>query len=274
MDFVAEIVLGYADAKLTAKLRSERIENYQILRYRDDYRIFVNSQQDGERILKCMTEALSSLGFRLSPTKTKLSKDMITTSLKPDKLSWLLRKQGESDLEKHLLIVHDHSVRYPNSGSLTKALNKLYRRIHKLKECEFPLALISVVVDIALRSPRNYPVVAAIIGALIRLFSTTAEQRNTLEKIRGKFLQHPNTGLMKIWLQRISLEFAPDFCFDEPLCRIVQGQVVPLWNNDWIQSKTLLRAVDPAKIIDQKAIEDLSPLLPIEEVELFGYQYT
>ena len=274
MDFIAEIVLGYADAELTDRLRSELVDDYQILRYRDDYRIFVNSRQDGERILKCMTEAFRSLGFTLSSTKTKFSEDMIASSLKPDKLSWLLRKQGEGGLQKHLLIVRDHSVSYPNSGSLTKALNKYYRRIHRLKEYEFPLALISIVVDIALRSPRNYPVIAAIIGVLIRLLSTTAEQRDTVEKIRGKFSQHPNTGQMEIWLQRISLEFAPDFCFEEPLCKLVQEQVVPVWNSDWIQSKGLLRAVDAAKIVDQKAIEELSPLLPIEEVELFGYQYT
>ena len=274
MDFIAEIVLGYADSELTDRLCSEGVDDYQILRYRDDDRVFVNSQQDGERILRCMIEAFRSLGFTLSSTKTKFCEDMIASSLKPDKLSWLLRKQGEDGLQKHLLIVHDHSVRYPNSGSLTRALSKFYRRIHRLKEYEFPLALVSIAVDIALRSPRNYPVIAAIIGALIRLLSTTAEQRNTLEKIRGKFSQHPNTGQMEIWLQRISLEFASDFCFDEPLCKIVQGQVVPIWNNDWIQSKTLLRAVDSAKIIDQKAIEDLSPLLPIEEVELFSYQYS
>ena len=56
MDFIAEMVLGYADLELSKKLKAEPIGEYCILRYRDDYRIFVNSTQAGERILKLLTE--------------------------------------------------------------------------------------------------------------------------------------------------------------------------------------------------------------------------
>ena len=45
MDLIAEMVLGYADEQLTEKLTEQKIENYKILRYRDDYRIFANSLQ-------------------------------------------------------------------------------------------------------------------------------------------------------------------------------------------------------------------------------------
>lgn len=37
MDFIAEIVLGYGDLLLTEILEEEKIEDYTILRYRDDY---------------------------------------------------------------------------------------------------------------------------------------------------------------------------------------------------------------------------------------------
>lgn len=47
MDFIAEIVLGYADLLLTQKLNTEKITDYKIIRYRDDYRIFVNNTQNG-----------------------------------------------------------------------------------------------------------------------------------------------------------------------------------------------------------------------------------
>lgn len=47
MDFIVEMVLGYADAALICKIKNYnrkeeryKIEDYQILRYRDDYRIF------------------------------------------------------------------------------------------------------------------------------------------------------------------------------------------------------------------------------------------
>ena len=43
MDFIAEMILGYADELLSLELEKEKIEEYYILRYRDDYRIFCNN---------------------------------------------------------------------------------------------------------------------------------------------------------------------------------------------------------------------------------------
>ena len=40
MDFIAEMVLGFADLELSKLIKLENIEDYSILRYRDDYRIF------------------------------------------------------------------------------------------------------------------------------------------------------------------------------------------------------------------------------------------
>ena len=85
MDFIAEMVLGYADSKLSARILAEKIGEYQILRYRDDYRIFVNNPQDGERILKCLTEVMIDLGLKLKPEKTRASSEVISSSIKEDK---------------------------------------------------------------------------------------------------------------------------------------------------------------------------------------------
>ena len=82
MDFIAEIVLGYADSILAEKLEQQRIGDYQILRYRDDYRIFVNSTQNGDRILKCLAEVMIELGLRLNPAKTTASSEVIRSSIK------------------------------------------------------------------------------------------------------------------------------------------------------------------------------------------------
>ena len=49
MDFIAEILLGYIDEILTEQLNTAHIVNYKILRYRDDYRIFVNNPDEGEK---------------------------------------------------------------------------------------------------------------------------------------------------------------------------------------------------------------------------------
>ena len=61
MDFIAEMVLGYADGELTSEIEKQKIKDYCIIRYRDDYRIFTNNSQDGERILKALSEVLINL---------------------------------------------------------------------------------------------------------------------------------------------------------------------------------------------------------------------
>jgi hypothetical protein len=42
MDFIAEMVLGYIDERLSECL--DKNMNYHIIRYRDDYRIFTNNK--------------------------------------------------------------------------------------------------------------------------------------------------------------------------------------------------------------------------------------
>lgn len=269
MDFIAEMVLGYADTKLTNKITCQEIKDYQVLRYRDDYRIFVNSPQDGEKILKYLTEIMIDLGLKLNPAKTNISSEVIRSSVKQDNLSWAFRRQRDRGLQKHLLIIHDHSVEYSNAGSVQVAMSAFYKRLVKRKKYDSPLPLISIVADIAYRNPRTYPISASILSKLIDFLETPSEKREIIKKIRRKFSQIPNTGHMEIWLQRVSLPFAPDMDFDEPLCRLVRREGGDLWNNEWIKARALRQAIDTKKIIDSEKLADIAPVIPIEEVELF-----
>ena len=88
-DFIAEIVLGYADKILSLKLRRIGIEKYRILRYKDDYKIFSNSKQEIERISFLLHEVLAGLNLQLNIKKTHLTEDIISDSIKPDKLYYL-----------------------------------------------------------------------------------------------------------------------------------------------------------------------------------------
>lgn len=266
MDFIAEMVLGYADMQLASKID---IDEYHILRYRDDYRIFVNNTRDGEVILKCLTEVMFDLGLKLNPEKTRMSGDVITSSIKDDKLNWAFRKQGDANLQKHLLIIHDHSKSYPNSGSLATALDTYYRRLTVTKKCEFPLPLIAIMTDIVYRNPRVYPIAAAILAELLGFIKTASAKRTIIEKIRRRFDNIPNTGYMQIWLQRISFLFDPQINYDEPLCNLIGQYDNDIWNNTWISSKDLLNAVDPKSIIDSEKLQRITPNVPVEEIELF-----
>ena len=282
MNFIAEMVLGYADTELTKKITLQKIEDYKILRYRDDYRIFVNNPRDGESILKCLTEVMIDLGLKLSPAKTKISSEVVCSSIKDEKLSWMFRKQCDKNLQKHLLIIHDHSMKHPHAGSLAGALDDYYRRLLESKKCDFPLPLIGILVDISYRNPRTYAISAVILGKLVDFLETPSDKQEIIKRIRRKFSQIPNTGHVQLWLQRISLPFDSDIDFDEPLCQLVhqvvgqENEQIQVWNNKWISSKDLQDAIDPNKIFDSKefAKAKVTPVVPIEEVELFTSDYS
>lgn len=71
-DFIAEMILGYADSLLYKKLADNGITEYKILRYRDDYRIFSNSKSELENIAFHLQSTLADLNFQLNAKKTLL----------------------------------------------------------------------------------------------------------------------------------------------------------------------------------------------------------
>ena len=269
MDFIAEMVLGYADTELSAKLSEQKIGEFQILRYRDDYRIFVINSQDGERILKCLTEVMSDLGLKLKPEKTLASSEVIRSSIKKDKLGWLFRKTGDKILQKHLLIIHDHSMRYPDGGSLKRALHDFNERVRNLRTCDYPTPLISIVVDIACRSPQTYPISAGILSRLIDFLDDDLKG-SVIERIRHRFSRIPNTGHMEIWIQRFSRGLDSESDYKEPLCHLVRQEDTVIWNNDWISSRGLLNALEPLTVVDFDVYRKMSPVIQPEEIRVFN----
>jgi Reverse transcriptase (RNA-dependent DNA polymerase) len=272
MNFISELVLGYADLKLSNRLSADGVTNYRILRYRDDYRIFVNNPQAGDAILKTLTEVLIELGLKLNTTKTTGSQLVVNSSLKADKRAWLRGRQGDRNLQKHLLIIHAHGVDFPNAGSLVVALTHFHKRLTKVKRIQNPTVLISIAVDIAYNSPRTFPVCAAIISQLLSVLKTNAERIDIIKKIHAKLLQLPNTGHMEIWLQRISHSYEPRLGYKEKLCELVKGMAAVVWNDKWITSGKLRAALDPAAIIDKRKLRALKPVVRTKEIAIFGYE--
>lgn len=272
MDLIAEMVLGYADLELSERLQKEKIDDYQILRYRDDYRVFVNDQQDADAIAKAITEILSGLGLKLNPSKTRATSEVVRASIKSDKLSWISRKQEEKDFQKHLLIIHDHASGHPNSGSLARALTDYHKRLLKAKcKPHDVMPLIAIVVDIAYRNPRTYSMAVAILSILLGQLDSVDTKTQALKSILKKFKRLPNTGHMEIWLQRVSLPISKDIKFDESICKLVADEKVALWNNDWITSSELKKALDPSKVVKKAKRDKLKPTIQAGEVDLFAY---
>ena len=271
MDLVAEMILGYADLKLSEKLQPDSVDDYYILRYRDDYRIFVNNPQVGEKIIKYITEIMIDLGLKLNPLKTKVSNQVIRDSVKGDKLQWMGKKQGAKSLQKHLLIIHNHAMQFPNSGSLVVALSEYHKRVSGFKGYKGNLlALIGIVVDIAFHNPRTYAISSAILSHFINMLEDNGSKTDILEKIITRFKRIPNTGHLQIWLQRITLPVMIDIPFDEQICKLVSGgNDQMIWNVDWITSEDLKKVFKPDKIINKDKINELTPTVTTQEVDLY-----
>ncbi len=270
MDFISELVLGYADLELSERLKVEGIDRYHILRYRDDYRIFVQSPQIGEAILKCLTEVLIDLGLKLNAAKTTGAEHVITNAIKKDKRAWMRSKQGDHNLQKHLLVIHAHGVDFPNAGSLTVALKHFHERLHKVQNISNPIVLISIATDIAYHSPKVFPLCSAIISKLLSVLATADEREKVIVKIHERLSQLSNTGHMEIWLQRISHPFIPNLDYKERLCWLVKGEPVVLWNSDWITSARIRTVVNSSKIINRVQLDLINPIVSPTEIELFA----
>ncbi|RMG98557.1 MAG: RNA-directed DNA polymerase [Chloroflexi bacterium] len=248
MDMIAELILGYADLKVSKCLEKEKITDFIILRYRDDYRIFVNDSQAGETILKVLTEVLIGLGLRLNASKTTNALPIIEAAIKDDKRAWLRSRQRDKNLQKHLLLIHAHGIDYPNAGSLIVALDEFHKRMRTRKKVQNPVQLISIAIDIGYASPRCFPVCAAIVSKLLSMLSTKGEKLDTLGRIRRRLAQLPNSGHLEAWLQRISYPFDATIPYTGKLCKLVAGDQVDLWDNQWISDVNLRKAVDSSSI--------------------------
>lgn len=176
MDFIAEMVLGYADMKLGEKMAELKgpdgqkgTIDYKILRYRDDYRIFAKTQEEVVMVAKALTEVLSDLNFRLNTQKTIITQDIISGALKPDKLYYITHDykrleepENSYTLQKHLLRIYKLSQEYPNSGSLQKAMSVFFKRVCDWKSLDLfkepgeSDILISIATNIAFNNPKVY----------------------------------------------------------------------------------------------------------------------
>lgn len=278
MDFIAEMVLGYADLELSNKINEynqqqnvTKIEDYQILRYRDDYRIFGNSHELVVKIAKILTEVLQKLNFKLNTHKTFISDNIIRDAIKPDKYYWNEIKQKESNLQKQLLIIHSLAQKFPNSGSVVRALDDFYQSLHSLKvykETKIKI-LISILVDIAYRNPRVYSITTAAIGKLLTLETDLKEKQNIYAAIKQKFSMLPNSGFMQIWLQRLTIKINEHEEYDEPLCKKVVDQTTQIWNVDWLPSK-MQQIFESHSIIDTKTIATISEIIEPDEIQEFN----
>ena len=267
-DFIAEIVLGYADEQISRKINENKIKDYSILRYRDDYRIFTQNQIDLNVILKVITEVLSELNFKLNTQKTSITDDIITNSIKKDKANILVNNYIVlNNIQKSLFNIRDFSLIYPNSGSLLKLLTEMFeQQIKPLKKRPKNVEqIISILVDIMYRNPKTYNLCVLILSVIFSFLGKTTINKY-INSISKKFKNLPNTNYIDVWLQRLTITSNIDKKYSCTLCKKIYSEA-QIWNSDWLNLE-----IDETLIINNEIIKSISPIIQEEEVNPFVYQ--
>lgn len=290
MDFMAEIVLGYADLKLTEQLNEEGITDYEIIRYRDDYRIFSNDRDKLERILKILSEVLFELNFKLNTQKTNMTNNIVIDSIKPAKLYWEEKRaslrhnfrdlNGENLItyninpQKHLLEIKKLADRFPNSGQLSKALNEFHKeRIKKSKKKQSDsMALIGILVDIMIRNPRSISNCVMIIGDLLKKEDNHTVKK-VIETILNRYESKTNTEIVILWLQRLNLLFDDmvELPFQNDLSLKIADSSQRLFPIDWLKEDSQQK-FNEGKMVNEEMADKMSKSILISELAFFdGY---
>lgn len=267
MDFIAEIVLGYVDLLLSDKLTELNIVDYKILRYRDDYRIFTNNPFEAEQITKVLSELLSEMGLKLNAGKTEASDNIIKSSLKPDKRYWIANQRITGNKQKWLIQLHLLSEDFPNSGTLDIQMRDFLKVVKESKRNDVNVdTLISIVTEIAYRNPRVVPTSIGIISYLLKQIKSQKEKKEIIKRIYNKFQQIPNSDLLNIWLQRLTVKIDNSLKYDEQICKKVLDKNEQIWNVDWLND-VLKNKIKKTPIIVESKVRTLKAVISKAEVK-------
>ncbi len=288
MDFIAELVMADIDAEIADRLNY--ISDYQILRYRDDYRIFVNNQTDGRKVLKEITLVLADRGMQINESKTLETDDLVGGSLKQDKLDILnlplfaVKMQSTHDsselttintLQNTLLQVYNFSLVHPNSGALVRVFQDIRERLITTKiHKNSIIPSTAILANMLERNPRLIPIVIPLIGDLTKELSRK-DKLEVVTKLINKLKIIPNTGYLDIFLQGMTYTTLKKQSYDEMLTKIVQksSRQKKLWNNQWINNKALCTSIENTSIIDLNKLKQTKWSSPASETALFAKTY-
>ncbi len=271
-DFVGEIVLGYSDLLLHEAIQKANITfPYEIIRYRDDYRIFCNDKAILEKISYILQHVLENLNFRMNSKKTKISDNIVTDSVKPDKLAYIYNtpvsnKKGcdFDSFEKHLLYILMFARQYPDTGSIKNLLSDIDKRIEEwLKPYEVEVTMIplfeegepqtekltkqrslvggsvramsAICTQIALENVGCCHYALRVLSRMVDSLKDEKEKSAIINLVYSKLCNQPNSDYNQLWLQNITYQQDKRngaSPYTMRLCHVVAGDKnVELWNN-------------------------------------------
>lgn len=312
-DFIGEIILGYSDLLLHEAIQKTGITNpYEIIRYRDDYRIFCNDKDVLEKISYILQHVLESLNFRMNSKKTKISDSIVTDAVKSDKLAYIyntpiFNKKGcdFDSFEKHLLYILMFARQYPDSGSIKTMLSDIDKRMEDwLKPYEeevttIPLveggepttekitkqrrlvggsirAMSAICTQIALENVGCCHYALRVLSRMVDSLKDKNEKSAIISLVYSKLCNQPNSDYNQLWLQNITYQQDKKngtSPYNMRLCCVVAGdKSVELWNNKWVKPE-LLSNLHVNRIVNAETLKKVTPVITFRERRAYDSQY-
>lgn len=305
-DFVGEIVLGYSDLLLHEALQAKAQEYeeqgkvfpaYEIIRYRDDYRIFCNNREVIEDISYILQQVLERLNFRMNSQKTKISDSIVTDAVKSDKLAYIyntpiFNKKGVDfdSFEKHLLYILMFAREYPDSGSVKTMLSDIDKRIEDWlnpkeeqegKEPKKPnyipggsvRAMSAICTQIALENVGCSHYALRVISRMIDSLKDMKEKQSIIDLVYHKLCNQPNSDYNQLWLQNMTYtqdKKTGTSPYSLRLCQLVAGkEIQSLWNNEWLKSE-LKENLPYNSIVNKETLKKVTPVITFRETRAYN----
>lgn len=295
MDTFAELILGEIDLQLRKKTEEQKITDYKVVRYRDDYRIFSSSKDDLDKISKCLVEVLGEFGLDLNSRKTELHDDIILHSLKSAKKEYIIERSFNS-LQKMLYAIYLFSLKHQNSKITVRYLNDFLRKLFRKKKITNSGhqldAMLGIISSIMAKNPTTYPVGMAIFAKLLTFLYDDDELKfGKLQQLHCKLGKQPNTEMLDIWFQRVQGKIHTQWegGYKTALCQRINDElkgkktftIDGLWDVEWIpgsaknkNKQKILSILKKTKIVDLDAFEEMDNDITPEEVNLFNKEHS
>ena len=311
-DLTGEIILGYADLLFHETLLAKGItDGFEVLRYRDDYRIFCNDKEILEEMSFMLQHVLESLNFRMNGGKTRISDSIVTDSIKPDKLGYIyntpiFNKKGcdFDGLQKHLLYILLFGRKYPDSGQLRVMLSDLDKRVKERlepqkktvtvlnlesdtnvfeeREEEVPgkimeniRAMSAICAQIAVENVNHAHYALRVASLMIESIKDVAQRRDILIKVCEKLRGLHNNSYYQLWLQNMTYrrdKQTGECPYDARLCRVVMGEDLPLWNTSWL-APDLTDQFPQQSIVNKETLAKVTPIITFRETRRYEEIY-
>ncbi len=294
MDLIAELILAYSDFILYINLKGNKQlkRNYKILRYRDDYKIFVHSKFDGELIIKELSKVLLMLNLKLNTSKTNFYDNIISGVIKKDKIYAIANEMSykDGDIYKKLINISNFQQLFQNSRQLTKYLSQINEEIReKIKQEKYPLsekkytinAIIGICITLALKNP-SISINCLQIISIILEYLPEDKTKKIIRNIKNRFTSVPHSELVTLFIQRITIPYDYEEDFNGKIYDFVYSRKysrrnidIDLWNNDWLKNspKVFRTKIRKEKFIHEKIIKNMKKSISKDEIDIFSTRY-